>query len=44
MNTYKVKVGKKSKKYPEGITFEEIAKDFRDNFTSDIAIAILTAK
>ena len=44
MNTYKVKVGKKSKKYPEGITFEEIAKDFRDNFTSDIAIAIFNGK
>ena len=44
MNTYKVKVGKKSKKYPEGTTFEEVAKDFRDNFTSDIAIAIFNGK
>ena len=44
MNTYKVKVGKKSKKYPEGTTFEEIAKDFKDDFTSDIAIAIFNGK
>ena len=44
MNTYKVKVGKKTKKYPEGTTFEEIAKDFKDDFTSDIAIAIFNGK
>ena len=44
MNIYKVKVGKKSKKYSEGTSFEEIAKDFRDNFTSDIAIAIFNGK
>ena len=44
MNTYKVKVGKKSKKYPEGTTFETIAKDFSDSFTSDIAIAIFNGK
>ena len=44
MNTYKVKVGKKSKKYPEGTTFEVIAEDFKDNFTSDIAIAIFNGK
>ncbi len=44
MNTYKVKVGKKTKKYPEGTTFEAIAEDFKDNFTSDIAIAIFNGK
>jgi uridine kinase len=44
MNTYKVKVGKKTKKYPEGTTFEVIAEDFKDNFTSDIAIAIFNGK
>ena len=44
MNTYKVKVGKKTKKYPEGTTFETIAKDFSDDFTSDIAIAIFNGK
>ena len=44
MNTYKIKVGKKTKKYPEGTTFEEIAKDFKDDFTSDIAIAIFNGK
>ena len=30
MNTYKVKVGKKKKKYPEGTTFEAIAEDFKE--------------
>ena len=44
MNTYKVKVGKKTKKYPEGTTFEAIAEDFKDDFTCDVAIAIFNGK
>jgi len=44
MEKIKVKVGKKTKKYDKGTTFETIAKDFRDDFDSDIAIAIFNGK
>ena len=44
MKTYKVKFKDITKEYPEGTTFEVIAKDFKDSFPSDIAIAVFNGK
>ena len=44
MNNLNIQVGEIYKKYPEGTTFEVIAKDFKDDYKNDIAIAVFNGK
>ena len=44
MDNVKVSVGDVTKEYQYGVTFEVIARDFKDQFKSDIAIAVFNGK
>ena len=44
MESFKIQVGDVTKEYQEGTTFEVIAKDFKDNYKNDIAIAVFNSK
>lgn len=44
MDNVKISVGDVTKEYQYGVTFEIIARDFKDQFKSDIAIAVFNGK
>ncbi len=44
MDNVKISVGDVTKEYQYGVTFEVIARDFKDQFKSDIAIAVFNGK
>lgn len=44
MDNVKITVGDVTKEYVYGTTFEVIARDFKDNYKSDIAIAVFNGK
>lgn len=44
MDNVKVTVGTCTKEYQEGVTFEVIARDFKDEFKADIAVAVYNGK
>ena len=44
MDNVKITIGDVTKEYPDGTTFEVIAKDFQDKYQSRIAIAVFNGK
>ncbi len=44
MENYKIEVNGVTKDYPEGTTFEVIAKDFKDSCKNEISIAVFNGK
>ena len=44
MNTLKIQIGDVTKEYQDGTTFEVIANEFKDNYSSKIAIAVFNGK
>lgn len=44
MDNVKISIGDVTKEYQYGVTFEIIARDFKDQFKSDIAIAVFNGK
>lgn len=44
MNTLKIQIGDVTKEYQDGTTFEVIANEFQDNYSSKIAIAVFNGK
>ena len=44
MNSLKIQIGDVTKEYQEGTTFEVIANEFKDKYSSEIAIAVFNGK